>query len=107
MLNKVKLALRISNDAYDAEITDLVNACKKELELAGIASSNIVETDEMIIQAIVTYCKAYFGFDNPDAERYIRAYESLKSFLCLNYNVEGVANTTTLEETTEENTEEE
>jgi len=87
MLNKVKLALRISNTAYDSEITDLINACKKELELAGIASSNIVDTDGIIIQTIISYCKAYFGYDNPDAERYIRSYESLKSFLCLNYNV--------------------
>lgn len=86
MLNKVKLALRISNTAYDSEITDLINACKKELELAGIASSNIVETNGIIIQTIISYCKAYFGYDNPDAERYIRSYESLKSFLCLNYN---------------------
>lgn len=86
MLNKVKLALRINNDAYNGEITDLINACKKELELAGIASSNIKDTDEMIIQAITCYCKAYFGFDNTDAERYVRSYESLKAFLCLNYN---------------------
>lgn len=87
MLNKVKLALRIGNNAYDAEITDLINACKKELELAGIASSNIQDTDEMIIQTVISYCKAYFGYDNPDADRYIRSYESLKAFLCLNYNV--------------------
>jgi len=86
MLNKIKLALRINNNAYDGEITDLINACKKELELAGIASSNIKDTDEMIIQAITCYCKAYFGFDNTDAERYIKSYESLKAFLCLNYN---------------------
>ena len=86
MLNKVKLALRINNNAYDGEISDLINACKKELELAGIASSNIVDTDEMIIQTVTCYCKAYFGFDNTDAERYIRSYESLKAFLCLNYN---------------------
>lgn len=84
MLNKIKLALRINNSAYDGEITDLINACKKELELAGIASSNIVETDEMIIQAIVNYCKAYFGYDNADAERYIKTYESIKTFLCSN-----------------------
>ena len=45
MLNKVKLALRINNTAYDDEIIGLINACKRELELAGIASSNIVETD--------------------------------------------------------------
>ena len=86
MLNKVKLALRINNNAYDGEISDLIHACKKELELAGIASSNIVDTDEMIIQTVTCYCKAYFGFDNTDAERYIRSYESLKAFLCLNYN---------------------
>ena len=84
MLNKVKLALRINNDAYDGEINDLIDACKKELELAGIASSNITDTDEMIIQAVVSYCKAFFGFDNSDAERYIRSYESLKTFLCSN-----------------------
>lgn len=86
MLNKVKLALRIGNDAYDTEITDLINACKRELELAGIASSNIKDTDEMIIQTVISYCKAYFGFDNSEADRYIKSYESLKSFLCLNYN---------------------
>lgn len=90
MLNKVKLALRISNSAYDEEITDLIRACKKELELAGIASSNISDTDEMIIQTVINYCKAYFGYDNPDADRYIKSYESLKAFLCLNYNKEGV-----------------
>ena len=84
MLNKVKLALRINNDAYDGEINDLIDACKKELELAGIASSNITDTDEMIIQTVVSYCKAFFGFDNSDAERYIRSYESLKTFLCSN-----------------------
>ena len=86
MLNKVKLALRINNSIYDTEITDLIYACEKELELAGIASSNINETDEMIIRTVICYCKAYFGFDNAEADRYIRSYEALKSFLCLNYN---------------------
>lgn len=84
MLNKVKLALRINNDAYDTEINSLIRACKKELELAGIAFSNINSNDEMIIQAVILYCKAYFGFDNADADRYIKSYESLKTFLCTN-----------------------
>lgn len=85
MLNKVKLALRINNNAYDNEINDLINACKKELELAGIASSNIKDDDFMIIQAVLNYCKANFGYDNTEADRYIKIYESTKSFLCLNY----------------------
>lgn len=87
MLEKIKHALRINNNAYDDEITDLINACKRDLELAGVASSNINESDPMIIQAIKCYCKGNFGFDNNEAERFIKSYESLKSFLCLNYNI--------------------
>ena len=41
----------------------------------------------MIIQSIKCYCKGNFGFDNNEAERFIKSYESLKSFLCLNYNI--------------------
>ena len=83
MLNKVKLALRINNSAFDEEILDLIDACKKDLELAGIASSNINTNNEMIIRAINLYCKANFGFDNPDAEKNMKAYESIKSLLTL------------------------
>ena len=85
MLKKVKLALRINNDAYDEEIIDLINACKKELELAGIAPSNIVDTDPIIIRIIIFYCKSNFGLDNDESEKWLLSYESLKSFLCLNY----------------------
>lgn len=85
MLGKVKLSLRINNNAYDSEINDLIRSCKKDLELAGIASSKILVSDDMIVQAIIAYCKAYFGYDNPDAERYVRIYESIKTSLCLNY----------------------
>jgi len=88
MLNKVKLALRINNTAYDSEIEGLISACKRELELAGIASSNIKDTDSMIIQAVTLYCKAYFGLGNSDSEKYMKAYEHLKSFLSLTYNEE-------------------
>ena len=85
MLKKVKLALRINNDAYDEEITDLIDACKKELELAGIAPSNIVDTDPIIIRIIIFYGKSNFGLDNDESEKWLLSYESLKSFLCLNY----------------------
>ncbi len=84
MLDKVKLALRISNNAYDSEITGLINSCKKELELSGIASSNILETDDLIVQTIILYCKTNFGLDNAEAERYYNSYESYKKFLLTN-----------------------
>lgn len=88
MLNKVKLALRISDSAFDDEIKDLIGACKLELELAGIASSNIDDSDKMIIQAVVLYCKANFGIGNTDSEKYREAYEHLKAFLCFTYKDE-------------------
>ena len=84
MLNDVKLALRINNDAYDSEITGLINSCKRELELSGIASSNILMADDLIMTTIILYCKAYFGLDNEDAERYLTAYNSYKTFLLTN-----------------------
>jgi hypothetical protein len=86
MLNTVKIALRINNNAYDKEIESLIGACKKELELSGIASSNINEKDELICQTIITYCKANFGLDNVDSEKLQKSYESAKIFLCMNYN---------------------
>ena len=106
MLDKIKKALRISNDFYNDEITDLINACKKDLELAGVASSRINDTDPIIIKTIKCYCKGNFGFDNNEAERFIQSYESLKSFLCLNYNTPAVVSTSSngVEVTVEQST---
>ena len=55
LLNSCKLALRLSNDAYDNEVNDLIEACKLDLKLSGVASSRIVEGDPIIKQAIKTY----------------------------------------------------
>ena len=47
MLNSVKISLRInaSNDAYDDEITGLIEAAKLELRISGGVSTLIVEAD--------------------------------------------------------------
>lgn len=86
MLEKVKLSLRINNNAFDEEINSLIKSCKKELELVGIAPSILNSNDTMILQAITLYCKAHFGFDNSEAERYMKSYESLKILLSTNIN---------------------
>ena len=88
MLEKVKLALRIKNNAFNDEIMDLINACKKDLETAGV--KNIDEEDWLIIQAVKTYCKANYGLDNKDSEKYQASYEMQKQklSLCGDYNVE-------------------
>lgn len=64
MLEKVKFALRIDEEDHDGELQDLINAAKKEIIEAGASESKVVDTDELIIRAIITYCKAYFGYDD-------------------------------------------
>ena len=88
MLEKIKQSLRIKNNAVNDEIMDLINACKKDLETAGV--KNIDEEDSLIIQAVKTYCKANYGLDNKDSEKYQASYEMQKQklSLCGDYNVE-------------------
>lgn len=90
MLEEVKMALRISNSAYDNEIKNLIDACKSDLETSGVAPSYFLEANyrALIKQAIITYCKAQFGFDNQDASRLNESYELLKQKLAIVYHEE-------------------
>jgi hypothetical protein len=89
MLETVKTALRVKGGALDVEITGLIAACKKDLAVSGIVKTN--ETDALISRAIVLYCKAHFGYDNPDAERFLKSYDLLKCSLVFSgeYNGRG------------------
>ena len=66
MLEKVRLALRITTTTFDEEIKDLIAAALADLGIAGV--SNEDESDPLIIRAVVTYCKANFG----EADEYER-----------------------------------
>jgi len=86
LLDKVKQALRISNTTYDLdEITDLINAAILDLQSAGIIVEKAVETtdDPLITRAIVTYCKAHFGWNNPDSINLNESYQNIKAHLSL------------------------
>ena len=83
ILDDVKVALRIAatNTAFDGEVGDLIDAATDDLALAGIISDDT--TDPLIKRAVITYCKANFGYDNPDAERFLQSYLMLKNHLAL------------------------
>lgn len=83
LLDDVKEILRISGSDLDTEIQDLIDAAKGDLKISGIIESKIIETDPLIIQAIKVYCKANFGYDNPEAERFQKSYDLLKMSLSL------------------------
>ncbi len=93
ILDEMKAALRISrgNTVFDGEINDLIEAAKNDLRLSGASPAKTEDlTDPLIKRAVTVYCKANFGFDNPDSERLQASYDSLKAHLTLSqeYTVE-------------------
>ena len=80
----IRRYLRITSDALDSEITDLINAAKEDLALGGVLNERINdETDALIKRAVATYVKAEFGLDNDDSEKFRASYDSLKVQLLL------------------------
>lgn len=78
MLEKVKLALRITTTAFDDELTDLIDAAKMDLGIAGVTLPE--GTDSLVQRAITTYCKMSFGIPE-DYDRLKRSYDEQKAQL--------------------------
>ena len=77
-LDKVKMALRISTNAFDTELTDLIKAAQVDLGIAGVSLPT--NLDEICTTAIITYCKFNFGLPE-DADRLKRSYDEQKAQL--------------------------
>lgn len=80
MLKTVKTALRITTDKLDNEVVNLINACKKDLSLAGVKKINV--NDPLIIRAIIIYARANFD-SGVGIENFQKSYETLKCQLSL------------------------
>ena len=80
ILSDVKLAIRVKSDSSDGDIDDMIEACKREMQLAGVYIKN--ETDALAKQAIKLYCKGHYGYDE-NTEKFIKAYESLRDSMAL------------------------
>lgn len=84
MLNDVKSALRVDGDDLDTEIQELIDAAKADLQLSGVHKDKLVDTDPLIKRAVIVYCKANFGYEDPKlTERFHQSYISLKHHLTL------------------------
>ena len=80
MLEKVKLALRITTDAFDSELLELIEAARQDLGIAGVVVP--AEIDAIVSRAITTYCKIHFG--EPDEyDRLKASYDEQKAQLSM------------------------
>lgn len=76
MLTIVKKALRIATDAFDDELTLLIEACLEEMRGVNVivdTDKDGVPTSAQVRTAVVCYCKWQFG-DNDNKEQFEAIY---------------------------------
>lgn len=78
MLELVKLALRITTNAFDSELLGLIAAAKTDLGIAGVVLPETL--DDICAVAIITYCKMNFGQPD-DYDRLKKSYDEQKAQL--------------------------
>ncbi len=80
MLDLVKVALRVTSEAFDSELNMLIEAAKLDLGIAGVELPSTL--DNICNMAIVTYCKLNFGEpDNYDKLK--ESYDEQKAQLSM------------------------
>jgi len=80
LVNAAKMARRITTDAYNSEVTRLLNAALLDLGVAGVVLPE--EADALVEQAAITYFLLHFGTPE-DPERLLASYEAQKGQLAM------------------------
>lgn len=94
MLDRVKLALLITSDDFDAELSTMIEAAAKDLGIAGVEGLTVTtdSEDAIIIRAIITYCGYQFELMHGSLDRssaFKKSYDEQKAQLGMatNYTV--------------------
>lgn len=88
MLDRVKLALLITSDDFDSELSVLIDAAAKDLGIAGVEGL-VVSTDSedaLVIRAIITYCGYQFELMHGSLDRseaFKKSYDEQKAQLSM------------------------
>lgn len=80
ILSAVKLALRVTTNAFDSELNDLIGAALADMGIAGITNSDA--DDFLVRRAVITYCKLHFGQPD-DYDRLKASYDEQKAQLTM------------------------
>lgn len=84
MLDACRDALRIPADVtdYDDEIADLIDAARAAMRAGGVSvDKSQDDSDGTVRLAIKVFCRANFGMDNPDADRYMHTFDELVTLM--------------------------
>lgn len=78
LIDDVRRACRITTTSYDPELTDLIDAAKLDMGIAGVEVPS--EIDDLVKCAIITFCKMRFGIPE-DYDRLKASYDEQKAQL--------------------------
>ena len=80
LIAKAKMAGRITTDAFDTQISSLLDAAALDLGVAGVVIPSTL--DALVEQAEITYFLLHFG-DPDNYERLERSYNEQKAQLSM------------------------
>lgn len=82
-LAKIRRAVRRNTDTdVDAELTDIIEECRLDLQQLGVLESKATdETDSLILGAVRCFARWKFGLSNEDAEANREDYMTLRDEL--------------------------
>lgn len=75
LLDEVKLILRMSHNKLDDEINDYIASARLEMIRLGILEEMANSDDDLIKQAIKTYCQMNNTSDDKKYERYFNSWQ--------------------------------
>lgn len=89
LLDKVKVACRIASDAYNDELTDLIQEALADIGITDVRNELLVNTtnDPLIRRAVITYCRInhpYDGMEDATMQRLKASYDEQKAQLLMN-----------------------
>lgn len=76
LLDDARTAVRVMSDATDGELLALIAASVEDMKRLGVREELLEEESMSPIakHAVICFCRAFYGYDNPEAERFHEAY---------------------------------
>lgn len=75
MLEKVKLALRITHNLLDNDILDTINTARSEMIRAGVSETVAESNRDIVEMAIKTYCQYIYANNEKMAEGFFKSWQ--------------------------------
>lgn len=90
LIDKVKVACRVTTTAYDEELNDLICAGIRDIGITDVRDDlleNVNQLPPLVQRAVISYCKMNFGYLSVEQyEKFKASYDEQKSQLLMSSN---------------------